>query len=95
MRSRNMCPKCSCEELYVIDPWQTPDHDSSNRVEPVAVAFPLSAIQRYVALEFELWVCARCAYSEMYAKGVQNLASAVEHGVEGIRRVVKPRQGYR
>jgi predicted nucleic-acid-binding Zn-ribbon protein len=93
MKRTNTCPKCTGEELYVLEPWQQPDPDSSNRTNPVQVAFRLDVVTRDAPTDVELWICAACGYSELYAAAPQHLARFADAGVDGVRRVVRKNDG--
>ena len=95
MRYRNTCPKCENRELLVVNPWRQPQTRTANTtyvmrltsIEKAGKGF-LAAPDRVEVGAFELWVCSRCGYSELYAAGVQELAQLADQGHPEVRRVV-------
>jgi predicted nucleic-acid-binding Zn-ribbon protein len=97
MKANATCPKCASQDLFAIDRALMPDHESSNTVVPVTLTAhygptgeqgwlgnPVHAVS---SVPIEVWVCARCAYVELYAKDLRQLGLMAEDGSGGVRRV--------
>lgn len=61
--------------------FQVPDQDSSNGVEPFPVfTYATGMFSRLSFGAFEMWTCAGCGFSELYATNFQNLDIAQSQG---------------
>lgn len=70
-----------------------PNPRTSNTTLAAQVAFRVTATERYVAAQLQLWVCAYCGYSELYTAGAQNLAQLADQGVAGVKRITRSSGG--
>lgn len=74
MKYTHECPKCHSRQLWQIDEVRQPQFDCCNLVFPMVV----TAVEgRYEAGKLELWVCARCGFSEWYAKEANDMLRAL------------------
>jgi predicted nucleic-acid-binding Zn-ribbon protein len=92
------CPKCNGREIYEIDETLLSDHDSANGCYPLTLTayygetgeigwFGSKIARRGVGIG--AYVCASCAYSELYAKNLELLAEFARAGVGGVRKVTR------
>jgi len=94
-----VCPRCESTDLYAIDEVLIGAPDSVNGVFPFALTahygytgetgFLGMGTQRRTEITVEARVCARCAYTELYAKDLDELANFANEGVGGVRRLRK------
>jgi predicted nucleic-acid-binding Zn-ribbon protein len=90
------CPKCQGRDVYEIEEAQQPDYDSHN------MSYPLTLTAHYgptgkmgffgdkmarADVRIAAYVCASCAYTELYAKNLDALATFAQQGVGGVRKV--------
>jgi predicted nucleic-acid-binding Zn-ribbon protein len=98
MKDAGPCPKCASRELYVIDEALIPDYQSSN------YAYPLTLTAHYgptgemgffgdkskrVPVRIEAYVCATCAYTELFAKDLEVLAQFARTGAGNVRKLAR------
>jgi predicted nucleic-acid-binding Zn-ribbon protein len=93
MKNSRKCIKCDCEAIWKIDPLSLPDPDSSNVVLPVPVGVreidnPDPGLigrpfVRTAVGTFDVYVCARCGYSELWAKDIEDLGKLRKGPPEG------------
>ena len=100
MRSRNICPKCAGQDLLVVNPWRQPDARYTNSTNVMRVTSVETQGKGFLSLgsrvdvgDFELWVCATCGYSELYAAGAESLADLARQGNPEVRRVAVKGEG--
>jgi predicted nucleic-acid-binding Zn-ribbon protein len=72
MRDSQTCPKCEGRKLYVVDPVKQPDPARVARPLVPATGLVLSegaeAVLPVEAGTFQAWICAKCGYTEFYAR---------------------------
>lgn len=74
MKQSQCCPKCRSRRFLITDPFEVPDQDSSNSVEPFPpFTHARGAWARASFGQFETWTCAGCGFTEWYAKNFESL----------------------
>ena len=98
MKQSQQCPKCRGQKFWVIDPFRATDPALSNAAAPVA-AYTRTGILGIDSVEprghFQLWTCAACGYSELWADGLSTLRPDAEAGVELVDHSVAPKGPFR
>ncbi len=95
MRQRRVCPKCAGRVFYVVEQTKMSDGRSANGTIPVALAAQYMPTGKglfgdtYSRVEAQLdaWICAGCAYSELYARDLRVLEQLRVAGAEGVSLV--------
>jgi len=92
MKNSRKCIKCECEAIWKIDPLSLPEPQSINTTIPVPVGIreienPDAGllerpVERLSVGTFDVYVCARCGYSELWAKDIDDLGK-LRKGAEG------------
>ena len=92
MKNSRKCIKCECEAIWKIDPLTVPDPRFANTTIPVPVGLrevenpDADLLDRPAKLQqvgtFDVYVCARCGYSELWAKDIDDLGQ-LRRGIEG------------
>ncbi len=84
MKATQRCPKCGGKKLWLIDPFRVPS-DTAGGQEMFVV--PHQSTGGWVSLRanpvgsFELFLCAACGYSELYAKSFAELEARPDGSV--------------
>ncbi len=104
MKQSGLCPKCTGDDLYVVERVTQPNHDSINGTHTTTLfaiwaetgesGFFGAKASRYVAGSLEAWVCAQCGFTELYAHDANSVLEQLAQRGLGVRRV-KARGGYR
>ncbi len=94
MKNSRKCVKCGCEAIWKIDALSVPDHRSSNVVIPIPVGVreidnPDAGLldrplQRTEVGTFDVFVCAHCGYSELWAKNIDDLGKLRKGPEDGV-----------
>lgn len=90
MKRHQRCIKCNGSTLWLVDPFRVPGEAAQGHELAVvphqegerAGLFAFAKV-RPVG-RFELWVCASCGYSELWAKDLEALRESVGDGVRLI-----------
>lgn len=86
MKRKHQCPKCDGHKLWVLESFRVPSDASDGVVLPVAchqrqsggfLGLPRVTPQG----RFDLWVCATCGYSELWARDLEGLREDPELGI--------------
>lgn len=88
------CPKCSGRDIYEIEEMESPMDRSANAVVPVTLTAHYGMYGKHMAnarihVGITAYVCATCAYSELYAKDLdvlERLAGAKDSKVAKVKR---------
>ena len=90
------CPKCQGRDVFEIEQALQPDYSSDN------MSYPLTLTAHYgptgkmglfgdkmsrVGVGIAAYVCASCAYTELYTKDLDVLATLAAQGAGGVRKV--------
>lgn len=99
MKNGEPCPKCGAGDRYVIDEAKIPNYEYANSVEPLTLTAAYTSTgasgffgdkQARIPVRIEAWICAGCAYTELYAKDLDVLERFAREQLGGVRRV-RPR----
>jgi predicted nucleic-acid-binding Zn-ribbon protein len=104
MKLSGHCPKCTGDDLFVVEKVTQPDQDSINGTHTTTLfaiwaetgerGFLGAKSKRYRAGSLEAWVCAQCGFTEWYARDANQVLEELAARRLGVRRV-KARGGYR
>ena len=92
------CPKCQSRDLIHVEDVQTPDTQSANLIYSSALTAHygpsgetgfFGAKNTRVAVYLEAFVCAKCSYTELYAKNLPLLAELAGHQQAGARKLTR------
>jgi len=96
MKNGGKCPKCGSGEVFVIDEARIPDYQYSDSVQPLTLTahygptgetgFLGMEKSDRVPVRIEAYVCARCAFTELYAKDLDVLARFAQQRAGNVRR---------
>jgi predicted nucleic-acid-binding Zn-ribbon protein len=90
------CPQCQGREVFEIDEVLQADYSSSNATYALTLAAhygPTGEVGFFgdkmtrVEVRATAYVCASCAYTELYAKDLDRLAALADKRVGGVRKV--------
>jgi len=100
MKPTQRCPKCNGRRLWVIDPLRVPTESATGAVLPlVPHQGKVGGFLQLTALnpvgKLELFVCARCGYSELWAGEIARLAPDPENGVRLLDASTEPEGPFR
>jgi predicted nucleic-acid-binding Zn-ribbon protein len=106
MRTSETCPKCGSRKIYVVDDVHHahPEHGypmrfrvTSARLHPSGVPAPDDHPTWVSAGQWQIYVCARCGYTEWYAHALRELATLADTtgAVRVIDRSSEERGPYR
>jgi hypothetical protein len=87
MKRTHICPKCDGRRIWVVEPFRVPSETARGAVLSVvphqedakAGFFGMSRVNSVGRLD--LYVCAGCGYSELYALDFENLRADNQTGV--------------
>ena len=85
MKQSQSCPKCRGRKLWVIDPFRAVDPVVSEATAPVAHQKEITrfGLERVIPQgHFQLWTCAACGYSELWAEGIRALRPNPAAGIQ-------------
>lgn len=93
MKNSARCPKCESRRLWIVEPFRVPD-DTNWPALPVATRLVGGAFLTQVVRMggFDLYVCADCGFSELWARGLEEMEPSAETGVT-LRDTTDPEQG--
>jgi predicted nucleic-acid-binding Zn-ribbon protein len=104
MKQSGLCPKCTSDELFIVETVTQPNQDSINGTHATTVFAVYTETgergllgnksRRYEAGTFEAWVCSQCGFTEWYAKHANEVLGEMARRGEGVR-YAKARGGYR
>jgi len=85
------CPKCNHREVYEIEEALVPDYRYSNSVRPFTVTaahgpFGKNMKDERIAVHVAAFVCASCAYSELYARDLAALETLARSNAGNVRK---------
>ena len=96
MKNGEACPKCESDEVYVVDEAQIPDYQYSNSVRPLTLTahYGPTGATGFLGMEksertpvrIDAYVCAKCAFTELYAKDLDVLERFAREGVGNVRK---------
>ena len=96
MRDTSTCPKCESRRQWIIEPFRVPSETVQGDEVRVVNDLPAGrqGLFRQAAPQgrFDLYVCADCGYSELWARELEGLRHAPEHGVR-LRDQSDPSKG--
>jgi len=88
------CPKCKSRELYEIEEVLTPDHRTKNTLYPLGISaaygmYGKDMANERIAVHVSACVCAKCGFTEMYAKDLSVLERLERTNAGGVRKVTR------
>lgn len=94
MKNTSTCPKCSSRTLYAVDLLNMPDPLRHEFVSPLTLTTFAGALRFSDAtragphnVHLEAWVCADCAYTELYALDLETLEALAAQGEGWVRKI--------
>lgn len=96
MKNATACPKCASSEMYVIDEALIPDYRYANSTQPLTLTAHYGPTgetgffgdkSARVPVRIEAYVCAACAYTELFAKDLEVLAQFARAGAGNVRKI--------
>jgi predicted nucleic-acid-binding Zn-ribbon protein len=89
MKNLLRCPKCAGKRIWVIEKYRIPGEAAEGRELPVvphqAAGSSFMRLARVTPIgSFDLFLCAGCGYSELYASNFRELVADPERGIRLI-----------
>jgi predicted nucleic-acid-binding Zn-ribbon protein len=94
MRATLSCPKCSGHKFAVTDEFRQPDQGVSDLTKPLPAVTVVAhrpdedrtgPWARKTAGKLETWICLECGFTELYAKGLDEIESLAKQHPDRVR----------
>lgn len=99
MKRTQQCPKCQGRKLWVVETFKVPSEMANGEALPVAMQAEeggFFAMGKIVPQgSFELWVCAGCGFSELWARDLGALRDDPSRGVRLVDTTVSSERPFR
>jgi hypothetical protein len=100
VKRNQRCTKCDGKKIWVVEAFRVPTDTAQGQVLPVATqeesgkSFLAMARAKAVG-RFDLYVCAGCGHSELWADDIQELREDPAKGIRLLDSATKPEGPFR
>lgn len=99
MKHTQQCPKCEGRRLWVVERFRLPGEAGPGAELPVVTHHEkggLFTLGRASPVgRFNLWVCATCGFSELWAEGLEGLRDDPSAGIRLVDQSLDPAGPFR